>query len=45
MHVILTDGLDENSESSLEDAMKIMIVIGKAIAVKTLKIIFIGVGV
>jgi len=45
VHVILTDGADCNSQNSLEDALKIMLIIGKAIPVKCLKIIFVGVGV
>ena len=45
VHVILTDGLDNNSDNSLEDAAMMMALIGKAIPVKALKIIFIGVGV
>ena len=45
VHVVLTDGIDENSKSSLEDAIKIMLLIGQLISVKALKIIFIGVGV
>jgi len=45
VHVVLTDGADCNSKNSLEEALKIMLIIGKLIEVKSLKIIFIGVGV
>lgn len=45
VHVILTDGYDCNSKNSLEDALKVMLLIGKIIPVKCLKIILIGVGV
>ena len=45
VHVILTDGADCASDSSLENAAQIMALIGKLIPVKALKIILIGVGV
>lgn len=44
-HVILTDGLDEHSKSSLEQTLALMAVIGQKLNVKSLKIILIGVGV
>jgi len=43
--VILTDGVDQDSKASLEDSLKMMLLIGTLIKVKSLKIIFIGVGV
>jgi len=43
VHVVLTDGDDCSSKTSLEDCLKIMYVIGQLISVSTLKIIFIGV--
>ena len=45
VHVILTDGDDAGSKTSLMDAVKVMYVIGQLVNVKMLKIIFIGVGV
>lgn len=43
--MILTDGLDEHSKTSFEDAIKVMYMLGKMIDVGTLRIIFLGVNV
>jgi uncharacterized protein YegL len=45
VHVILTDGDDAGSKTSLMDAVKVMYIIGQLVNVKMLKVIFIGVGV
>ena len=44
-HVILTDGEDQHSKADLETTIQIMLLIGKQLNVKVLKIIIIGVGV
>ncbi len=45
VQVVLTDGLDQNSKSSLADTVKGIYAIGQLLNVKMLKIILIGVGV
>lgn len=45
VHVVLTDGVDCDSRCSLQEAAQIMSYIRQIFPVKTLKIIFIGVGV
>ena len=45
VHVVLTDGLDEHSKTSLQDTLQILTIIGQRLNVRMLKIILIGVGV
>jgi hypothetical protein len=45
VHVILTDGDDAGSKTSLMDAAQVMYAIGQLLNVNMLKVIFIGVGV
>ena len=44
-HVILTDGEDQHSNTSLQNTLQVMSIIGQKLNVKILKIILIGVGV
>lgn len=43
--IVLTDGADNQSNSTLEEVLAILLLIGTTIPVEMLKIIFIGVGV
>ena len=44
-HVILTDGEDQHSKTTLSTIIQVMAIIGQKLNVKVLKIILIGVGV
>ena len=44
-HVVLTDGEDQHSKTSLKTMLEVMVIIGQKLNVKVLKIILIGVGV